>query len=1074
MRKIVAITLVFLASMSGGVYALGLGEIKMLSALNQPLRAEINLLSARSGEADGLIATLASQKAFTRAEIARPFVLTQLRFKVLQRQDGEAYIEITSRNPIVEPFLNFLVEIDWPRGRLVREYTVLLDPPIFMTQQAESSKPAQAAVVETLEPVPTAPAVQTTEMVEPEPVSVVQTAELEMEPLPFAATEAEMVDDAVTEAVADADLMVGESRVAAEYGPVKKGETLWAIARRAKTGSTTIEQMIIAISRANPDAFLRDNVNLLREGAILRIPQGDTGITQADAVADFSRQTALWNEYRESVQRRRAAQSVADTDRVESTTEPEFESEFVPEPDEIDAAPELTLVSEEDAAEQAADAVISDRADATEAALESVQAQLSLASEELESEVLRNEELQSRLTDLEDIVSNMQRLITLRETELAELQRRLATSESEQSIPPVAAETDDDPFLQAEPEIDTQDVVEDLTVESEIEEFLPEPEPVDEPETVVDVEPVFEVDQEFESDTFEAQVQQSILDQFLGSRTYQLAFAATGGVLLLLAIIFYVLKRRKSAAGDADSDDAMMVDYGEFSDLGDDQFGSDDDSWEADGDADVAADDIDFGDTEVLSGQDIGIETESDEQNLGEVDATSTLIITPEDAQAFLGTTDGDPAAPEPSMPVKDDTIAEADVYLAYGLFGQAEDLLKLAIEEKPDKSEYQVKLAETYFAEKNLDAFVECAERLHDSLSGSDPAAWDRVASMGYELSPEHALFSGAKPMGKITPELDFGTDDLTGGDQFDSGLDLEATQLFEAAQYEETRALDTVESQAGVEPPDESQMKTVFMKPGDNDDDSMQESEDGEDADATSDATMDFNVEPFDETTDETLEADDDFTVDNTMDFDIDQLDVTADETSKSDADFSADETVDFNVMEFDETVDGTADASGAVEESSLLDFESGIDIDLDLEDVDLAGGETAAKDSATTDEDSSSADAEKEDPFAGLDDSMLDDAILSVENDEVVTAASTDDLEDTMALDQTFDSTFSSPDNEPGDESELGGAGEVDTMLDLAKAYIDMGDADSATSALNEIISAGNDAQKTEAKNLLKQLS
>ena len=180
MRKIIVAITFVLASISSGVHALGLGNIEMLSALNQPLQAEIELLSVREGETDGMIATLGSQEAFLRAGLDRPFILTQLRFNVRQRGDGTPYIEVSSKKPIVEPFLNFLIEVDWPRGRLVREYTVLLDPPVFMTQQAESSEPAQAPVVEAEESNSAGQvAVETSQTIEPEPesISVVQTAQ---------------------------------------------------------------------------------------------------------------------------------------------------------------------------------------------------------------------------------------------------------------------------------------------------------------------------------------------------------------------------------------------------------------------------------------------------------------------------------------------------------------------------------------------------------------------------------------------------------------------------------------------------------------------------------------------------------------------------------------------------------------------------------------------------------------------------------------------------------------------------------------------------------------------------------
>ena len=149
MRKLATAAAVSLALASGGAFGLGLGDIEMRSALNQPMDAEIRLTSVQSGELDGMIVQLASPAAFARAGIERSTALTNLRFRVDQ-SSGSPVIRITSSQPVVEPFLNFLLEIDWPQGRMVREYTVLLDPPVFMTPSAteRNTSSDQPAVVQ--------------------------------------------------------------------------------------------------------------------------------------------------------------------------------------------------------------------------------------------------------------------------------------------------------------------------------------------------------------------------------------------------------------------------------------------------------------------------------------------------------------------------------------------------------------------------------------------------------------------------------------------------------------------------------------------------------------------------------------------------------------------------------------------------------------------------------------------------------------------------------------------------------------------------------------------------------------
>ena len=131
--------------MSSHVWALGLGDIRLQSALNEPLRAEIELLSATPDELDNLKIAMASADTFQRYGLDRPFYLQDILFQIVRsgRADGNV-VEIRSATPMAEPFLTFLVEATWSRGRLLREYTVLLDPPTFAPPAAETAPAVQA------------------------------------------------------------------------------------------------------------------------------------------------------------------------------------------------------------------------------------------------------------------------------------------------------------------------------------------------------------------------------------------------------------------------------------------------------------------------------------------------------------------------------------------------------------------------------------------------------------------------------------------------------------------------------------------------------------------------------------------------------------------------------------------------------------------------------------------------------------------------------------------------------------------------------------------------------------------
>ena len=127
-------------------FALGLGAIQISSTLNQQLDARINLISAVPEDAEVLIVKLASREEFIKAGLDRPHELTDLKFRTLV-EEGRVYVTVVTAKPVREPSLSFLVEVDWPNGHLIREYTILLEPPVAMRPKAtqktsSSSRPA--------------------------------------------------------------------------------------------------------------------------------------------------------------------------------------------------------------------------------------------------------------------------------------------------------------------------------------------------------------------------------------------------------------------------------------------------------------------------------------------------------------------------------------------------------------------------------------------------------------------------------------------------------------------------------------------------------------------------------------------------------------------------------------------------------------------------------------------------------------------------------------------------------------------------------------------------------------------
>ena len=307
LQKLHRIWLLPLLFVSGQALALGLGDIRLSSALNQPLRAEIELLAATPEELNNLTVQLASAETFTRYDLDRPIYLTRMRFEVVRsgRADGN-FVRVTSLDPVTEPFITFLVEAVWSRGRLLREYTLLLDPPTFapppttQTQQAVTA-PSRATPADSGEiqrPAPQQPAPQP----RPAPQTVqapVQTpaetpAQASPPPPPQPAAERpEYTPPPREEGLSASDF----SSTTGGDLQVVRGDTLWGITARVRPDSRlTFNQTMLAIFEANPEAF-EGNINRLKAGATLRIPSASDiySINRGDAFTEVQRQHSEWS-----------------------------------------------------------------------------------------------------------------------------------------------------------------------------------------------------------------------------------------------------------------------------------------------------------------------------------------------------------------------------------------------------------------------------------------------------------------------------------------------------------------------------------------------------------------------------------------------------------------------------------------------------------------------------------------------------------------------------------------------------------------------------------------------------------
>jgi pilus assembly protein FimV len=369
----------------------------------------------------------------------------------------------------------------------------------------------------------------------------------------------------------------------------------------------------------------------------------------------------------------------------------------------------------------------------------------------------------------------------------------------------------------------------------------------------------------------------------------------------------------------------------------------------------------------------------------------------------------------------KDDTVSEVDVYLAYGLFQQAEDLLQDVIKDNPNRQDYRLKLLETHYAAKNKDAFVAEAETFHKAMGDSESPHWERVLAMGAEIAPDHALFSGADTSNLEAPTVDFAKPETA-----DIGLDEDDT---------ETRATDVELDDAFAEARDLSMTQSLDL-------DEIGALPDGEEPEDKLGASAE-GLDAFDSTETELLTPGEDET----------QTEFLTEGEGPSTGEIASD---DGEGLEFDL---GELSDLGGEDESELV--KTADETPVAADELELPGADQPEPEEGSADFEKTmmalpdfelpgDADTATPEPEAEAD--LTDVDITEPGLDETVALSSGGD-EDDLALPEDVD--------------------EVGTKLDLAKAFIDMGDTDGARGTLEEVLAEGNDDQKAEAQRLMQQM-
>ncbi|QVM92972.1 LysM peptidoglycan-binding domain-containing protein [Pseudomonas entomophila] len=886
-RKLVLAIAAASALSSGVANALGLGELTLKSAQNQPLDAEIELLDVRDLTAAEMAPSLASPEDFAKAGVPLPAYLEDLTFTPVLTPNGKSVLRVTSSKPLPEPVVKFLVQVMWPQGRLLRDYSVLLDQ-----AQAQGSQPTQANI---------------------------------------------------------------NPAVSAGSYTTKRRDTLWQIAARNTHGGS-VQQTMLAIQALNPDAFIGNNINQLKIGQVLRLPdqQQIQNIPRPEANREVAEQYAAWREGRRLGPRARQLDA---TRRGEAGAAPA----------RIAQGDNLRLVSPGGKGAAGDAKAINDK--------------LAVAQESLDTSRRDNDELKSRMVDLQSQLDKLQRLIQLKNDQLARLEAQGAA----QPEPPAALPGEPAP---AQPAVTAQ-----LTPAEPV--VAPAPAAVD---TAPAPEPATEAPVAEEP---------GMLDQLLGNPL--LLGLVAGSAFLVLLLLLLLLARKRKAQQEAEKHLRMARALSEEGERGPD-LDLPPSSFEG---LDVSAPSV----------------------------TLSPAVVAASAAAATAAEKPLPVVAAEPVQDPRAALFAEVDESIARGRLNHAADLLEAAVASEPQRSDLRLKLMEVYARQGDQTAFVDQERKLAPSDASQAEVASLKERYPG--MLGVAAVAAGAAGAAALAAELD---------EQYVQELLQDQEPAAPVAEVEPEPQVEPApepEPAASLEPELESELSQA---PEQDDLDSAFDLSLGDDLPADEpfdlpvlddtaplEAALEAETAPVAET-----DADDDFeallaqaqaqsepepqSVDDLAEFDLDVGEPAAPaSTEEAPVDVAAELAAFDAIPEFDPI--------------SELELPDDFDLSLSLDD-----DSPAAKNFA----------------------SELDD--VNAELDKL-----SQNLE-SPSLEPQFTAEDAAQEPEPLDDLDFdffSGADEVATKLDLARAYIDMGDHQGARDILDEVVKDGDDSQRQEASEMLSRL-
>lgn len=972
-----------LAPVSG--HTLGIGEITLHSALNQKLNAEISLVLSGENVSD-IKVKLAPPEKFDEAGVSWTYFLSKIKFETMTQSNGSAIIKLTSNEALKEPFLDFLLEVSWPKGNLYRGFTVLVDPP-------SAYNPATF------------------------PVST------------------------RTESYAQASVVTPQSQAYAngqssegDYGPTLSNDTLWSVAERTRgQGDVSVEQMMIAIYQANPHAFNKGNAHGLTAGKMLKIPERGVvlKLSRNQALAEFNRQTKAW--------KKRSAPASGDKEKAKPDLQVSVDNQLTL------AAPAKHAVADHAVITSVNESEDSDK-DTADHQSEVVKG--NHAEGNVSAAVSADGALQSKISGLEKQLAMMQELIALKDQQFAALQKQsLANPAAQQQVLPgeavVAARLENQTMTTpqqtvVQPVEAPQPVPGEMVTAKPVDQITPVSQPII-VQSAEAVKPLVQPEPETSN----------LLD------TYYLVVGSAGTAILTLLGWLWWRKRKVDEETNTESMFAstIMVDASAV-------------------DENISVPIVET--SPAVQDNDTGIVGES----------SFLSEFTPSDFDSF----DTDQAEIDP--------ISEADVYLAYGRYQQAEELIRQAIKDQPDRDECKLKLLEIFYANENKADFEAYAAELAKMGKRNEAEFWEKAAEMGREICPDSPLFSsGDELFAMVEDEVVDST-----GDSITANNALNRERVM-------TGAVSFINSE-----------DDAFVK---------------EATELKSD-TLDFDLTSSDEVKDDVIAG----TQRNNEDIDFDlssfSLDTnTSNETEKNAIDprvqidaLSTEQVEDINFdlspfsIEFDGADQGVI-APNTITSGSLRATSESIDFDLSsfsiesdngviapntqagslsvapIEDFDLSSFSLDANETDKTDQDFTGSDALLSFlPEVSVDKYDAHDFDFSFDHAETKEVDSLDfsalESNDSLSFDDELDGDFdfnfdldlaptptpTRKDQDSGQHEEFGVSALTDrdaleTKLDLAKAYVDMGDADAAKDLAREVLDQGTVEQKNIAQTLLDEL-